>query len=376
MMAAGDLLVHLARFAGALRRQGVEIGIGDEVDAARALTLIDLGDRAETHRALRATLKIRPRDMAAFDETFNRFWTASTRAPRQQAAAAPSLAGRGGRIRSDDAPQPEGRLQHTAASTNTGNEPGYSPDIVLRRKPFDACSDTELAAMERLLARLARNLATRRSRRRVPSRRREAADLRRSLRRATGTGGELVSLAWRARALERPKLVVLCDTSGSMDQHSRFLLAFVVALKRVARSTEIFVFNTSLVRVTPTIASGQIARTLARLASGVPDWSGGTKIGESLTAFVAKYLDRFVTNKTVVVIFSDGLDRGDTTLVASAMRAIRSRAGKVIWLNPLAGDSRYEPTARAMAAARPFIDRLAPAHNFASLERLLPELTA
>ena len=108
----------------------------------------------------------------------------------------------------------------------------------------------------------------------------------------------------------------------------------------------------------------------------MPDWSGGTKIGESLSDFVARYLDRFVTKKTVVIVFSDGLDRGDTTLVATAMRAIRSRAGRIIWLNPLAGDSRYEPTARAMAAARPFIDRLAPAHNLESLERLLPELTA
>jgi uncharacterized protein len=201
------------------------------------------------------------------------------------------------------------------------------------------------------------------------------ADLRRSLRRAIGTGGELVSLAYRARAVELPQLVVLCDTSGSMDRHARFLLAFVVALKRVARSTEIFVFNTSLVRITSSIASGRIAPTIARLAASVPDWSGGTKIGESLSDFVARHLDRFVTKKTVVIVFSDGLDRGDTTLVATAMRAIRSRAGRVIWLNPLAGDSRYEPTARAMAAARPFIDRLAPAHNLESLERLLPELT-
>jgi uncharacterized protein with von Willebrand factor type A (vWA) domain len=161
-----------------------------------------------------------------------------------------------------------------------------------------------------------------------------------------------------------------------MDKHARFLLAFVVALKRVARRTEIFVFNTSLTRITSSIASGDIARTVERLAAGVPDWSGGTKIGESLDKFVAQYLEQYVTHKTVVIIFSDGLDRGDTATVSTAMRAIRSRARRVIWLNPLAGDSRYEPTARAMAAALPFIDRLAPAHDLESLEKLLPELAA
>jgi hypothetical protein len=205
----------------------------------------------------------------------------------------------------------------------------------------------------------------------VPARRRETADLRRSFRRAIGTGGEMVSLAYRARAIEWPRLVVLCDTSGSMDRHARFLLAFVVALRRIARSTEVFVFNTSLARVTSSIASGRIARIVERLVAGVPDWSGGTRIGESLGEFVSKYLDRFVTHKTVVIIFSDGLDRGDTTRIADAMKAIRSRARRIIWLNPLAGDPRFEPTARAMAAARPFVDRLLPAHDLESLERLL-----
>jgi uncharacterized protein len=371
-----DLLVHLARFARTLRERGVDTGIGDEIDATTALTLVDLGDRDEIHRAFRVAFKIRPRDRAVFDELFEAFWTAArSRAHAQRSKAAPLLAA-GGLNRSQGARTAEAGVNQDSPSNNTAGLPGYSPDSVLRRKPFDECSADDLSAIERLLARLARQLATRRSRRLVPSNRREMADLRRSFRRAIGTGGELVSLAWRARAVELPRLVVLCDTSGSMDRHARFLLAFVVALKRVARGTEIFVFNTSLIRITSSVASGRIARTIARLAANVPDWSGGTKIGESLSDFVARYLDRFVTKKTVVIVFSDGLDRGDTTLVATAMRAIRSRAGRIIWLNPLAGDSRYEPTARAMAAARPFIDRLAPAHNLESLERLLPELTA
>jgi hypothetical protein len=368
-----DLMVHLARFAGALRARGAEIGVGDQVDAARALMLVDLSDRDDVHRALRVAFKIRRRDWSTFDEVFGRLWTASPprSAPKDRsklqasASGAPRLdAWHGLDIRA---------TAERSTHISTGGL-GYSPDAVLRRKPFDECSAGDLAAMERLLARLSRKLATRRSRRLVPSRRGGITDLRRSLRRAIDTGGELVSLAHRARAIERPRLVVLCDTSGSMDRHTRFLLAFAVALRRIARNTEVFVFNTSLTRVTSCIASGQMARTVDRLASGVPDWSGGTKIGECLTEFVSRHLDRFVTHKSVVIVFSDGLDRGDATLVAGAMRAIRLRARRVIWLNPLAGDPRYEPTARAMAAARPFIDCLAPAHDLESLERLLPDL--
>jgi uncharacterized protein with von Willebrand factor type A (vWA) domain len=216
----------------------------------------------------------------------------------------------------------------------------------------------------------------RRSRRLEPVRGRGRPDLRHSFRRAVATGGEMIRLAHRARTLDEPQVVVLCDTSGSMDVHVRFLLAFVLALKGVAKKTEVFAFNTSLTRLTPWLSPGRIVRTIERLAVDLPDWSGGTRIGESLMEFATKHLPQTVSSRSVVVILSDGLDRGDTSLVASAMRTIRAKARRIIWLNPLAGDPRYQPTARAMEAALPFIDRLAPAHNLESLERLLPELAA
>jgi uncharacterized protein with von Willebrand factor type A (vWA) domain len=268
----------------------------------------------------------------------------------------------------EEAPSPEG-----------GEEPGYSPEAALRRKPFEEYSTADLVAMERLLARLALRLATRRSRRRVPVLGRGEVDLRRSFRRALAHGGEFLSLPRRARPIEEPRLVVLCDTSGSMDPHARFLLGFVLALRRVApfrKSSEIFAFNTSLVRLTPWLRPGRIDLALSRLADFVPDWSGGTRIGECLADFVAFYLDTTVDARTVVLILSDGLDRGDVAPLAGAMRAIQARARRVYWLNPLAGDARYEPTARAMAAALPYLDRLLPAHNLESLTRLLPLLAA
>jgi uncharacterized protein with von Willebrand factor type A (vWA) domain len=375
--ASSDLVVHLARFARELRASGVEVGVGDEVDATRALTMVDLGDRDEVRVALRVALKIKRRDWDAFDGLYRQFWTGALEPGKRVARVARS---RPAVLRSPRSGGETLRLQEVdpdvSRSATEGDRPGYSPELLLRRKPFDDCSAADLAAMEQVLQRLVPRLATRRSRRLVPAPARGIADVRRSLRRAVATGGELVSLARRQRAREQPELLVLCDTSGSMDPHTRFLLAFVMSLKRVARRTEVFAFNTSLTRLTPWLVPGKVARTLEHLAAGVPDWAGGTKIGECLADFVTRYAGELVTGRTVVVIFSDGLDRGDTTLVAEAMRAIRAKARRVVWLNPLCGDPRYEPTARAMQAALPFVDRLAAAHNLESLERILPELSA
>ena len=377
-MTSDDLVVHLARFAGVLREHGVEVGVGDEVDATKALTLVDLFDRAEVQRAFQIAFKIRPRDRAVFDTLFHRFWSGGRpdARPRDPVPVPGRITGGAlpyGKVRDDGPMVDEGDRRKPATD---GSTPGYTRDVVLRRKPFEECSAGDLADMERLLARLAPRWAARRSRRLTPVRGRGLPDLRRSFRRAIGTGGEMVSLARRARALDEPRLVVLCDTSGSMDVHARFLLAFVLALKRVARTTEVFAFNTSLTRLTPWLAPGRIARTIERLATDVPGWSGGTRIGESLMEFIAKYQQAYVTSRTVVVILSDGLDRGDTSMVGVAMRALHAKARRIVWLNPLSGDPRYEPTARAMQAALPFIDRLAPAHNLESLELVVGELGA
>jgi uncharacterized protein with von Willebrand factor type A (vWA) domain len=370
-----DLIVHLARFAGVLRGRGIDVAVGDEVDAARALTLVDLLDRAEVQRALQIALKIRPLDRAAFEALFRSFWTLAQSDPQIHEPVGRRPAS--GAVPRSRANSGSGTLiDHERRQPATeDNTPGYTRDVVLRRKPFEECSDRDLADMERLLERLAPRWAARRTRRLKPVRGPGLPDIRRSFRRAASTGGEMLWLARRARALDEPRVVVLCDTSGSMDVHVRFLLAFVLALKRVARTTEVFAFNTSLTRLTPWLSPGKIGHTIDRLTADVPGWSGGTRIGESLMEFVTKYR-HLVTGRSVVIILSDGLDRGDTTMVVGAMRSLHARARQIVWLNPLSGDPRYEPTARAMQAALPFIDRFAPAHNLESLEQVVPGLAA
>ena len=379
-----DVVERLARFAGRLRERGVGVCVSDEIDGAAALLLVDPRDRDEVRFTLRTALRVRRRDWDTFDELFRDFWAAGGEPARalERPARAPT---RPSPPRADrKAPAPRWQWIQAIApragererEAPVGDRPGSSADVLLRRKPFDDWNADDLPAMERLLARAVRRWRCRPGRRLVPVRAGGRPDLRRSFRRAVGTGGELLALARRDRAVEKPDVVLLCDTSGSMDPHTRFLLAFALSLKRVARRCEVFAFNTSLTRLTPWLTPEKIGPTLERLAAGVPDWSGGTRIGASLDEFVMRYLESLVRARTVVVVLSDGLDADGPAVLAAAMRAIRERARKVIWLNPLLGDPRYRPEARGMKAALPFVEHFVPAHDLESLERLLPLLTA
>lgn len=373
-----DLVVHLARFAEELRRCDVAVGLKDEIDATRALEVVDVGDHREVRLALRCAMKVPHRHWPLFDRLFFEMWRTARHSPgrsarRSQAPKPPRpWPGRSNPMedlrrklaRADAQPQDE--------SQDPGAQQfGWSPRAVLRRKSFERCTDDDLAELERIFEQLARRIATRRSRRMVPRRRGPVVDLRRSFRHSLAQGGELVVLARRDRAVERPRVVVLCDASGSMDPYARFFLAFVTALKKVVPDMEVFAFDTSLKRITPWIAGGDAAATMRRLAQKAGDWSGGTRIGECLAHFATHYLRNSVSGDTSVLIFSDGLDRGDTEALETALTAIRKRARRVLWLNPLMGYSGYQPEARGMKAALPHVDALVPAHDLHSLESLL-----
>jgi uncharacterized protein with von Willebrand factor type A (vWA) domain len=377
--AAAGAADRLARLGGALREQGLPTSVRDEIDAATVLPLVDELDRAEVRDALRIALKIPRPAWALYERVLAEVWYDEAQAPREtrHRAAADALP-RGQSLAWNPETRSMSGEEGPPGAAPEGDQPAFSPAALLRRKSFDerAWSPQELAAMERALARLARRLAAHRSRRLVAASAlaRGRVDPRRSYRRALRTAGEILGFARRTRALDQPRLVFLCDTSGSMDLHTRFLLTFVLALRRAARRAEVFAFNTDLVHLTPHLVAGRTAAVIDRLGTLVPDWSGGTRIGACLGLFAARYLARFVDGKTVVVILSDGLDRGEPGPLTEALRAIHVRARRIVWLNPLMGDPRYEPTAAGMQAALPFIDNLVPAHNLESLERLLPHL--
>jgi uncharacterized protein with von Willebrand factor type A (vWA) domain len=236
---------------------------------------------------------------------------------------------------------------------------------------FSTFSAEQLDEVFRLTVLIAKRLARRISRRRRPVRRKGKVDLRRTLR-ANLTRGEILELRFRARRRRKVRLVLLCDVSGSMDLYSRFLLQFLFALQSVFGRVETFAFSTRLTRITDHLKARSYRQVLRRLAE-VRDWSGGTRIGESLAQFNREW-PMLVDRRTIVIVLSDGWDTGDPDVLASELLRIKRRAARVIWLNPLLGNPSYEPLTRGMVAALPLVDQFAAAHNLASLRALAGHL--
>jgi uncharacterized protein with von Willebrand factor type A (vWA) domain len=371
-----DLVTAVVRFGRMLRARGLAVTPAESRDALRALEQVDVGDRAEVHRALRTVLASRAEEFPAFDAAFDAFWggiasgTPAAAPPSEGALPAPVDA---------HFPRAKDAALEFAAWTDVGDGegepvglPGLSELEGLLAKDFSTFAADELAEVERLAAQIARRLATRKSRRLKPSRRRGRVDLRRTIRLSLSRG-EPVELARRERRILKTKLVVLCDVSGSMDLYSRLLIQFLYALQNQLGRMETFVFSTRLARVTDELRETSYRKALGRLG-GVGDWSGGTKIGESLRAFHQDWR-RLVDRDTVVIVLSDGWDTGDPAVLSEALRQIRRRAGKLVWLNPLLGSPDYQPLTQGMTAALPHVDAFLPAHNLDSLRALARHLT-
>lgn len=375
-----DLPAATVRFCRALRERGIAVTPAESVDAVRALEVVDLADRAEVYLALRAVLVGRVEEHAAFDAAFAAFWGVSE--PRGAAAASRRGDGTPPIPPELMRPAPARRraplsLQSWMRPDATDPEPVGAPAVgegePVGRKDFSTFGSAELEEVARVARRIARRLAARPGRRWRPARRGGRVHPRRTLRGSLRTGGEVVELAFRARKPRRTRLVLLCDVSGSMDLYSRFLLLFLFALQNQFARVETFVFSTRLSRVTEQLRGPSYLRSLDRLSREVRDWSGGTRIGASLAAFERDW-SHLVDRRSVVIVLSDGWDTGEPEELGGALRSLRRRAGRMIWLNPLLGSASYQPLTRGMQAALPHLDVFAPAHNLESLEALARHL--
>ena len=381
-----ELVIRLTDFCRALRTRGVLATPAESIDAVRALELVDLSDRTDVYLALRVLLATRREDLALFDALFEEWWTrvAGTGAADGKRARGRDAGGEVKQIAGMRSPpaSPALMLSRWARSDERVADatplPLAAPSAIegSRTKDFAAFHADELAEIERLAARLAKRLNARRSRRWRPTSGGTAArlDLRRTVRLSLKTGGDPLDLARRERKLRRTKLVALCDVSGSMDLYSRFLLQLLYALQHAFSRVETFVFSTRLFRITNSLAHNDYRAALEELGREVPGWSGGTKIGESVAAFLADW-PRLVDRRTVFIVLSDGWDTGEPQVLAEALEAIHRRAGRVVWLNPLLGSASYTPATRGMQAALPHIDVFAPAHNVESFEGLVRHLS-
>lgn len=368
-----DLQRNIIDFCRLLRDREMLVTPSEVIDAIRTADAVDLADRAEFKTALRSVLTARPEDIPVHDATFDEFWRSRLPEPAlQKMEEEEGVSAQDAQSEGEELPQPQVAEGDQADDEDEDgmDMPLYSPVEVLATRDFSTFIPDEMQEIARAIMVVARRLATRESRRYRSTRRGHAIDLRRTMRRNIKYGGTVVELAKKKRKIRKPKIVLICDVSRSMDTYSKFLLQFIYALQHTLGRVESFVFSTRLTRVTDYFHTGDIYTALDRIAREVPDWSGGTRIGESLKTFNADWAMRTVNKHTIVLIMSDGLDTGDASVLEHEMELIQKRAARTIWLNPLLGNEDYRPLARGMSAALPHVNLFASAHNLASLQSL------
>jgi uncharacterized protein with von Willebrand factor type A (vWA) domain len=356
---------RVSALAAHMRSGGAAVGVGELLGAHRALAAVDPASRADAFFALRAVMCSRQGELALFADAFGAVFGAP---PESRPGGLPEF------IPIDSPALPRlgvPAIEERAVPLEETFVPAaWSDEELLREKDFAAYSDAERAAARALLRRLARRGPMRISRRtRATRRRRFEHDLRATVRVSLRHGGELLERRYR-EAAERPRrLVLVCDVSGSMAPYARMLLQYLQACVTARTRVEAFVFGTRLTRVTRELAGRDPDRALARAADHVVDWSGGTRIGAALAELNREH-GRRIGRGAVIVVLSDGWDRGDPDELTAEMGRLRRCAHRVVWLNPLAADPRYEPLTRGMQAALPHVDHLLPGNSIASLQAL------
>jgi uncharacterized protein with von Willebrand factor type A (vWA) domain len=387
------LLRNLLLFGRLLRAMGLPVSSGRLIEVANSLEFVDIGRKDDFRNTARCILVSRREDIDTFNQAFEIFWRSWTQTrpgdplkrlsdeiarqlPRSRHNAPRGL---GDRQRPSSPLRKEADIgpARKGADNRQENEEGgqsvlaiYSPGEVLRHKDFSALTQDELADAKHFLSQVRWNVTRRRSLRTRPARRGTRLDVRRSVRRNLRHGGELLDLAYRGPKMKRRQLVLICDISGSMDRYTRLLLHFLHSVEFSLGRVEVFVFGTRLTRITRALRKRDPDAAIASVSSQVEDWSGGTRIGEALRTFNQRWARRVLGHGAIVLIISDGWDRGDPQLLAAEMERLQRQSYRLLWLNPLLGSSNYRPLTQGIQAALPHVDDFLPVHNLASLQAL------
>ena len=364
--------LRVPELAGAMRELGARVGVGELLGAYRALAAVDPASRTDSYHALRAVLCASRADLERFDLAWTRVFVADERLAIEQPEAFRQI----GRLVAPRFAVPGERRRQIGGA---GEEPepsavpsAYSDEELLRRRDFAAYTDADRRAARRLLARLSARGPRRLSRRTRPTpgrRRGERPDLRATARAALRHGGEPFERRWRDPTTRPRPLLLAVDVSGSMAPYARMLLSYTQACVAARRRVEAYAFGTRLTRVTRELAGRDPDRALARATRAVTDMGAGTRIG-AVIAELNRTHGRRLGRSAVVVILSDGWDRGEPELLGAEMARLRRCAHRVIWLCPLAADPRFEPLTRGLRAALPHTDHLLAGNTIASLEEL------
>jgi uncharacterized protein with von Willebrand factor type A (vWA) domain len=359
------LLAASVRFGRALHAEGLATDLTGARDFARALTMVEIGDR-ELVRAAGAAIFVRHADeIAPYRRIFDRFWRVVGGTLEGPAPARRRQPGASGPPADADA-DADAELVHGLSLRRVG----YSAAERLRHRDFATLTPEELRDAERMIDELGPRLATRRARRMEHASHARLLAPRAMLRANLANGAEPIEWIWRRNRRHPRRLVVLVDISGSMDRHARLLLRFTHALSRTDAHVEAFVFGTQLTRISHQLRERNPDRALALVAERARFGSGGTRIGEAFRAFNRDWARRVLPTSGVVIVLSDGWDHGKPALIAEETQRLARGCHRLIWLNPLAGSADYRPLAAGMAAALPWVDHLLPAASVADLAGL------
>lgn len=364
----------LVEFGRALRSKGLSVGSGDILTYCAAMEPLDPTDLVDLYWAGRTTMIVRREEVAVYDEVFRSFFLASDSPVQKLLKLKAQSAAEAETAFEIPATDPSGKEQEeeTLLGLMASNVES------LKHRSFGECTDEELAAIRRIMERIKFTPPKRRTRRTRTACEGRRPDMRRTIRESLRTHGEMVDLYWRQRRVRLRPLTLILDVSGSMSDYSRALLQFAYSAKRASQKVEVFCFGTRLTQVTKPLQTRKPDEALARAAELVVDWEGGTRIGDSIDKFVRKWGRRGACRGGVVVICSDGLDRGDPELLSDAMERLSRLCHNIVWMNPHKGNNAdYQPQTVGMMAAQPHIDVLLSGHDLSSLEEfatLLPKL--
>ena len=360
---------HLIEFCQFARVNGFKVGIKETEDCLRVAQAVNIVNLNLLRYALRAVLCSSLQEWLLFNKLFKEFSSSLMEKPDQNL----------GRQNKDKA-LTQGREpkifklnSEDDTKTNSDKSTPFSAGLEerLKKVDFSEFPESDLKALERLSYNMWNRLLFVKSRRYRMNGVKNKIDIRRTIRSSISRGGNPMELKYRSRKKRRPRLVAILDVSGSMNLYSKFFFCFLYALKNYFRQMESFSLSTRLTRITPIMRSLDFRSVTANLSEMTTGWSGGTKLGEGLREFNRDYAGRMLGGNTLFIMMSDGWDTGEPELLAAQLYKIKSRVRKLIWLNPLLGQTNYEPITRGMKASLPYIDHFVPAHNIESLELLL-----
>ncbi len=378
------LAANVMHFARLLRRAGLPVGPAETIAAQQALELIDLGDRGQARSALRTAMVHRHEHQEVFDQAFTLFWRDPTAA--KQAAAMALLEG-GKQKPPERAPPASRRVAEAFAAPRerkpqAGDEPPRFDAVLttsdqerLQKMDFEAMGAAEISAAKAEIRRLRLQLDLRRTRRTRSDPAGPAMDLRGTIRASLRQGGEILEIARRRRQTRPPPLVVLCDISGSMSRYAQILLHFLHAVANDRDRVSVFLFGTRLSNITRQLRHRDPEVAFQMVAHVVPDWSGGTRIGETLAEFNRVWGRRVLGQGAVVLLVTDGLDRDGAKGLAESMDRLHRSCSRLVWLNPLLRWDGFEPRSQGIRAMLPYVDEFRPVHNLASLRGLVELLS-